>query len=152
MRVYAVALLTTAGIALTTASASAAPGWLAPVDASAVGRNAQTPQVAVNARGDAAAVWRRYDGTNFLVQAATRPAGGTWSAPATQSAPGRTPVEPVVAVADDGAATAAWTRSDGTNDIAQASSRPAGGAWGTPLDLSGPGASAQHPDIVEAAV
>jgi hypothetical protein len=40
---------------------------------SAFGRNAEFPHVAVNPSGKAAAVWRRFNGTNWIVQAAAGP-------------------------------------------------------------------------------
>jgi hypothetical protein len=58
----------------------AAPAWLAPQDLSAAGQNAFNPEVAVDAQGNAIAVWRRFDGTNFIVQAAVRAAGGSFRA------------------------------------------------------------------------
>jgi hypothetical protein len=58
-------------------AAWATPTWLAPVDLSAPGQNAGRPQVAVDHAGDAVAVWNRFSGGKEIVQAATRPAGGT---------------------------------------------------------------------------
>ena len=68
--------------------AQAAPTWLAPVDLSAGGGNAFEPQVSIDPQGNATAIWVRYDGTNDVVQAATRAPGGTWQTPITLSAPG----------------------------------------------------------------
>ncbi|MGH4010069.1 MAG: hypothetical protein ACRDTH_18265, partial [Pseudonocardiaceae bacterium] len=44
--------------------------WLAPVDLSADGQDASGPQVAVDAQGNVVAVWYRFNGTNWTVQAA----------------------------------------------------------------------------------
>ena len=52
------------------------PAWLAPQDLSAAGQHAYDPQVAVDGQGNAIAVWQRSDGTNTIVQAAARAAGG----------------------------------------------------------------------------
>jgi hypothetical protein len=40
---------------------------------SGAGQDAFAPQVAVDSGGNAVAVWRRFDGTNFRVQAAAGP-------------------------------------------------------------------------------
>ena len=54
--------------------------WSAPTSLSLAGRDAQTPSVAVNARGDAVAVWASVSLSGWTVQAAYRPAGGAWQA------------------------------------------------------------------------
>jgi hypothetical protein len=44
--------------------------WQAPINLSAAGQNAGAPQVAVDGRGDAVAVWRRFNRSNWIAQAA----------------------------------------------------------------------------------
>ena len=51
------------------------------MDVSASGADAFNPAVAVDPRGDAVSTWVRFDGSNYVAQAAVRPAGGTWQAP-----------------------------------------------------------------------
>ena len=121
--------------------------WQAPLELSIAGQNASEPQLAVDGAGDAVAVWRRYDGANYIVQAASRQAGGTWQQPLDLSAAGQNAEAPQVAIDSAGDAIAVWSRSDGTNTILQASSRVAGGAWQTPIDLSATGWSAASPQI-----
>src|SRR5438874_586268 len=113
------------------ASASAgAPVFGGPVDLSAAGQNAGEPQVAFDGSGNALAVWRRSNGTNFIVQSAFRPAGGAFGAPVDLSAAGQNAFQPQVAFDGAGNALAVWERSNGTNNIVQSSFRPAGGAFG----------------------
>ena len=51
----------------------------APVTISRSGRSAHVPSVAVNARGDAIAAWRRHSGRGrWVVEVAVRPAGGSF--------------------------------------------------------------------------
>jgi len=128
-------------------SAAAAPAWLAPVTVSAAGQHASVPQIALDGGGNAVAVWCRYDGTHTIVQSAFRPAGGAWQAPVALSAAGRDALDPQVAFDAAGDAFAVWTRSDGTNQIAQAAVRPAGGTWQAPVSLSGAGQDAAYPQI-----
>jgi len=117
--------------------------WSTPVDLSATGRDATAPQVTVDDTGTAIAVWTRSNGTNTIVQASTRPSGGSWSTPATDlSVVGQDASAPQVSVDDTGTAIAVWTRSNGTNTIVQASTRPSGGSWTTPEDVSAPLGSA----------
>jgi hypothetical protein len=121
--------------------------WSAPQDLSATGQNAEEPAVGVDAVGDAVAVWSRFDGTHFIVQAATRPANGLFSAPQDLSQSGQDAVRQHVAVDANGDAFVDWRRFDGTNYIVQAAVRPAGGAWGAAQDLSAAGQTALQPDI-----
>src|SRR5262249_22265598 len=74
----------------------------------------------------------------------TRPAGGTWAASQPLSAPGQDAADVRVATDSGGDALATWQRSDGANVVIQASYRPAGGAWSTPITLSAAGQDAYH--------
>jgi hypothetical protein len=47
--------------------------WAAPVTVSGAGEDASSPQVAVDADGDAIATWMRSDGTNTRIQASGGP-------------------------------------------------------------------------------
>ncbi|WP_439936803.1 hypothetical protein ACS3YM_12760 [Nocardia sp. N13] len=127
------------GAALVAPPAGAAPTWR-PVtnlfaDLSSPGGSAQTPAVAVDAAGNATVVWSRYNGTQVVAQASTRPVGGTWSAPVDLAA-GRMLHVPQLAVDAAGNATAVWRRVEADRSVVQAVSRPAGGAWSAPVDLS----------------
>ena len=102
---------------------------------SAAGGSAQSPDVAVDGEGDATAVWSRWDGSRFVVQSATRPAGGTWSAPTDLAAAARVD-QPQLALDAAGNATAVWRSNEAGESVVQASTRPAGGSWGAPVDLS----------------
>src|ERR1051325_6115370 len=114
--------------ALMVTPALAAPAWVLPApDLSAAGQNASSPQVAIDPAGDAVAVWTRFNGTNTIIQSASRPAGGAWSAPLDLSAAGQNASSPQIAVDPAGNAVAVWTRSNGTNNIIQTASKPAGG-------------------------
>lgn len=129
-----------------------APGgtWPNPATPGAVetlspsGLDASSPEVAVGADGTATAVWIQYDGSNYIVQAATRPAGqAAFGAPQDLTATGLNASNPQIAMAPDGTTTVVWGRSNGSNTIVQAATRPAGQAsFGTPENLSQAGQSA----------
>ena len=130
------------------AAARAAGGSFgAPQDLSAAGQKAGFPEVAVDGQGNAIAVWSRFDGTNFIVQAAARAAGGSFGAPQDLSAAGQGAFNPQVAVDGQGNAIAVWRRFDGTNTIVQAAARAAGGSFGAPQDLSAAGQKASFPEV-----
>ncbi len=122
------------------------------VDLSAAGRDAASPQVAVGVDGATTVVWRRWNGSNSIVQARTRPAGsGTFAGAVDLSAAGQDAGSPQVAVAVDGATTVVWSRNNGSNNIVQASTRPAGsGTFGGAVNLSATGQHAYEPQVAVA--
>ena len=118
-----------------TASRPLGGAWSAPVELS--GTNGANPQVAVNPNGDVTAVWIGIDPDtqNTVVRSKSRPAGGSWSATATDlsddvgSASG-----PQVTVDSQGDATAAWSYAENGDRVVQAAHR-SGGAWSQPTEL-----------------
>jgi hypothetical protein len=121
--------------------------WSTPQDISAAGQSVSFPQVAVDAAGNAIAVWARSNGSNTIVQAAARPVEGAWGSPQDLSAPGQNADLPEVAVSPAGDAVAVWQRSDGANTIVQAAVRAADGGWGTAQDLSAAGQNSDFPQV-----
>jgi hypothetical protein len=103
--------------------------------------------VAVAPDGTATAVWFRSNGPNTIVQASTRPPRGAFGSPVDLSAVGGSGVDPQVAVAQDGTATVVWQRQVGFVSIVQASTRPPGGAFGSPVDLSAAGGNARSAQL-----
>ena len=131
------------------APAAMAQNFSTPVDLSATGSIAEYPQVAIGSDGATTVVWYRSNGTNTIIQAATRPAGSaTFDTPADLSATGQNASQPQIAIGPDGATTIVWQRSNGTNNIIQTATRPAGSAtFSTPADLSATGQNASIPRI-----
>ncbi|HET6996993.1 MAG TPA: PKD domain-containing protein [Solirubrobacterales bacterium] len=122
--------------------------WSEPDDLSEAGEDVtplEAPDVAIDASGNAIAVWK-LESSNFIVQAAVRPAGGDWEAPDDLSAAGEDAGEPSVAVDEAGEAVAVWNRLDGVDTI-QTAVRPAGGDWAGPDDLSDGDQEAREPDV-----
>jgi PKD domain-containing protein len=123
--------------------------WSEPDDLSGAGEFVtplEAPDAAIDAAGNAIAVWK-LEGTNDVVQAAVRPAAQEdWAAPDDLSDAGQDAGEPAVTMNEAGEAIAVWTRLDGT-DTVQGAVRPAGGEWADPDDLSAPGQDAGEPDV-----
>ena len=119
----------------------------APVNLSELGENAFTPEIAMTPGGAATAVWTRNDGTSYAIQASTASPGAGFSTPITISASGENAEDPEVAVDAPGAATAIWRRSDGSNEIVQASTASPGGSFSSAVDLSEPGEDAVLPKV-----
>ncbi len=116
-------------------------------DLSASGQDANAPQIAIGPDGTATAVWQRDNGTNFIVQARTRPPGGSFGPAVNLSAGGQDTLFPQIAIGADGTANAVWQRSNGTNFIVQAATRPPGASFGPAEDLSESGQDAVSPRI-----
>ena len=115
----------------------------------------ESPQVALDRAGDAFAVWEHFDGTNFVVQSAVRPAGAaTFGAPVDVSLPQSTAQEdavgPEVAVDPAGDEIVVWALgggSDGDHWAVQAAARPAGATrFDAALELSVAGQN-QDPQV-----
>jgi len=127
------------------APAGAAPTWLAPSPLSAPGQSADTPQVSVNGRGDALAVWRRLDpkSAHYVIEASGRPAGsGSWQTPVTISDTKHESSLPVVGIDAAGDAVAVWLSFDGSEYSIEAATRPGlGGSWQKPVTLHALGAT-----------
>jgi hypothetical protein len=112
--------------------------WGAPIALSAAGADAEELGLAMDAAGDAFAVWRRPTQTNVEIQEAQRPAGEAWGlatvlSPSTQNA-----IAPALAVDAKGDVAVIWDHFTDVN-IAQVTTRQAGGGWSTPRDLTGEG-------------
>jgi hypothetical protein len=131
------------------ASRPAGGPWAAAEDLSAEGENAEAPQVAIGPAGDAIAVWTRFDGSDFIVQSASKPGGGAWAFSGDLSEKGRSAESPQVALDPAGDAVAVWTReNEGLTTIVQGADRSAGGAWSAPAPLSSTGlAAAEGPEV-----
>jgi hypothetical protein len=121
--------------------------WSAPVTLSRAGEDAWDPQVAMGPHGMAVVAWRRSDVTGHQVQATTRVAYGPWSSAVMLSTVGDDAWDPEVAVGSDSTATVVWSRSDGSNQRVQATTRAPNGSWSSPVTLSEAGADAWNPKV-----
>ena len=97
--------------------------------------------------GDVFAAWVRSDGTDTIIQGSEKPLGADWQMPMDLSEAGQNSSEPLIAVDGPGDTVAIWQRYNGTDDIIQSSTRPAGGAWHAPIDLSEGGQDASEPHL-----
>jgi LPXTG-motif cell wall-anchored protein len=93
--------------------------WSTPADLSATGGDAFDAQVTVSSTGLATAVWRGYDGSNWIIQSSTSQNGGAWTTPVNLSATGGNADYAQITVSSTGLATAVWRH--GSNDIIQSS-------------------------------
>jgi hypothetical protein len=98
-----------------------------------------SPDVAMDAAGDAVAIWsQNTPGTQFALEASIKPAGGEWSAPVTLSATGVTGSDATLAMDPAGDATVVW--SDRSPSILHARTLSIGAKeWSAPVTIAGAG-------------
>jgi hypothetical protein len=92
------------------------------------------PQIAVNGRGNAVAVWNIFDGTSVVIQASARPYGCVWQttpdtlsvitkdatvSPVIMAGSNPNAYNPQVAMDNNGNATVVWTQSNGSYEVVQ---------------------------------
>ncbi len=116
---------------------------------STTGQDAAEPQVAVAPDGTSTVVWKRFDGSHYLVQERRIAPDGTREASShTLSEAKRDAVEPQVGVAADGTATVVWSRFDGSSSIVQERQvEPDGEPAAAAQSLSAAGGNAIEPEV-----
>jgi hypothetical protein len=102
-----------------------------------------TPQTAMDARGDATAVWMHDDGSHYVVESAYRPEQGEWGEATLVSQPGEEGGNPQVAVDGNGDSLVVWRGEDEGEEFVRAAYRPAAGEWSEPVDVSNEGEQVQ---------
>jgi hypothetical protein len=127
----------------------------APQTISNSGQNAFEPRVATDPAGNAVAVWTRPDGTNQRVEAAYRPAGGSFGTVQILSPAGANGFEPEVSMDATGTATAVWTHINVSlqTERIQTAQRPpgSGSSFGTVETLSVADRASEHPEVASEA-
>ena len=120
-----------------------------PDDLSEAAERVFTPHVAIDTHGNATAVWALYNGTDYLIQASTKPFGGNWqTTPDTLSAINGNAFQPKIAIDLNGNATTVWETINGSDTRIQSSTKPYDGAWQViPTNIS-PIAAVLDPHIV----
>lgn len=122
--------------------------WGTPTLVSPAGSGAHTADVYLDAAGNATVTWVRADSAlNNRVQTRRRSANGTWSAVKTLSAAGQGANDAVLAGDPKGDVIVAWDRYDGSDTLAQAVRRPAGGSWSAVKTVSPAGRSVTEPNV-----
>ncbi len=122
--------------------------WGAPV-AISTSEDPGEPHVAIDAEGEAVAVWVASNdhAVHYVVQAATGSATtGIWKAAVNLSSESQYANEPQIAVNATGQAAAAW-RGNEPGEMIEAAVEPVKGEWQTPIDISGVASDTRHPQI-----
>jgi RTX calcium-binding nonapeptide repeat (4 copies) len=124
-----------------------AAGWGDAARISGVADHAEAHAVAMDRLGNAVAVWQIWTGGASDVQAAVRPAGGSWSSAENLDPPGETAYTPAVAVTG-GRATVVWVATDGGSAVIRSTSYVFGTPGWTSVDtVSSPTSVASLPRV-----
>jgi PKD domain len=110
--------------------------WEAPVDLSEPGQLSYAPGLAMDAAGEALAVWERNNAGQWTIEGAEMQARGGWQPPAELSQPGVKAVVPQLSMSPGGAAMVVWEQQEDDAWSVDASARQAGGEWQAPVAIS----------------
>ena len=112
------------------------------------GEESRAPLVAMNAVGEAVAVWVHL-ASQSTIKTASRTPQGTWGAVEEIPAPGVFFGHVDIAIDSAGRAAAIWSRQDNTlgGYIIEAATRSSAGQWAPAVPLSEPGGSAYGPKL-----
>jgi hypothetical protein len=114
--------------------------WSEPEVLSLPGEEGNQSRVAIDASGNAIAVWITEEGsTDFVVRSAARPPDGEWSEPEDVSDLISEAVTPQLAFDAASGAVAVWTAFEAGDRILQGAVRSASGEWLEPDDISDAG-------------
>ena len=121
--------------------------WSAPFYLSELGKDAATPQAAIN-DDSIVVIWREFDGSNDIIKTtSSQNNGNTWSIPIPISHAGYNARNNQLSM-NAKKVVAIWKQHDGVNDRVQVSSSRDGGiSWSAPIFLSEEGENAAIPQI-----
>jgi len=112
--------------------------WSLPYDVSEAGESAAECKIAMNDHDQAIALWRRFNGSEYVIQTAYSIDGGnSWSSPYDLSSAAGQARSNQIAINQKGEAIAVWIRDNGSDYVVQESHSPDGGMnWSLAKDLS----------------
>ena len=112
--------------------------WSPPYDLSEEDESSDECKIAMNENDQAIALWRRYNGSEYVIQTSySSDGGGSWSSPYDLSAAGGQARSGQIAINEKGEAIAVWVRDNGNDYVVQETHSFNGGmSWSPVIDLS----------------
>ena len=107
--------------------------------------SAVEPAIAIDPAGNVVVVWGYFDGTDQVIQASERPAGGAFTPLDEISAGGVDSFEPEVAVDGSGDAIAVWEEYGATETLVKAAYKPSSDDFETATSISEAGKGQSAP-------
>jgi hypothetical protein len=134
-------------VAGTVSAGASVEGWSPPTNISNSGGESKRPAVAVGVDGALHVVWEDQSPGNWEVLYASKEAGGDWSPPSNVSNNPGGSFRPAVAVGPDGSVHVAWHDDTFGNYEILYATKPPGGEWSTPTNISNSSGWSYWPSI-----
>ncbi len=115
---------------------SAGGSWSKPSNISDNSGRSELPTIAVDVQGNVYVVWEDNTSGNYGILYATKSAGGSWSMPLNISRSSGTSHSPAMATDAHGTLHAAWVDGTSGNQEIMYATKPAGGSWSEPANIS----------------
>lgn len=125
-----------------------ATSWTKPQDLSDSGQNSSSPCIGMDPKGNAVALWTRYDGNHYIIESSKCSKDGDWEKANTLSEKGGEAEKPQVAVDKSGNIVAVWSRFDGSRYVTQVTLGSLRGNWRPIKNLSGNEWNAINPQVI----
>jgi hypothetical protein len=120
--------------------------WSAHAQVTVAGSDVTKPVIGFDAAGDETLAWTPFSSGEYGIDAATKPSGGSWSAPTTLLAMGDGVGSTAsLSISPSGQAVAGFADQTGTPPTTELSLRPAGGTWEPAIELSPLDSGSQYP-------
>lgn len=110
--------------------------WSSATVISNTSNDAYMPMIKMDATGNMVAIWIAFDGSEYVLQAASCPSGGSWSSTTTLSSSGSNVGNINLLVTEAGNAHVVWDEDDGSNSSILYAALPYQGSWSTAVSVS----------------
>jgi len=130
------------------ASAATAGSWTAPSNVISTTNSIDSGQVVSDSSGNLTATWIQYVGSNHLVMASSKTAGGSWSIAVTISPAGKSADSSDLIIDSAGNVTATWRVTESSGYTIQAATKTSTGSWSAPANVSAVGQATSGTSLV----
>lgn len=120
----------------TPASAATAGSWTTPTVVSSGTSDIGDTQILSDSQGNLTALWVENVGSIYVLKSASQPSGGSWSSAVTISPSGKNVDSAKLVIDDSGNLTAVWRTSENPNYTLQSATKPLGGSWSGPVNIT----------------
>lgn len=135
------------GIGLPASAATAGP-WSTPIDVNTTSNSLSSAHVVEDSAGNLTATWLELVGSDHLVMASSKTAGGSWSIAVTISPAGKSADSSDLIIDSAGNVTATWRVAESPGYTIQAATKSPTGVWSAPANVSAVGQATSGTSLV----